>query len=120
MLGLSGPLTSKETSTSLNEYKDNLLDSSWLTSHFSSVTNMLMDLNIPSLELRRQVSSIILLYKIVHNLIDISPIDLLCHLQHQRIQPEISSYICKDQSIQQLIFPRSITLWNSLAIITKF
>jgi len=31
----------------------------------------------PSLELRRQVSSIILLYKIVPNLIHISPIDLL-------------------------------------------
>ena len=46
-------------------------------SRFSSVTNMLIDLIIPSLEHRRQVSSITLLYKIVHNLIDISPVDLI-------------------------------------------
>ena len=48
-------------------------------SRFSSVTNMLIDLNIPSLEYRRQVSSITLLYTIVHNLIDISPVDLIRH-----------------------------------------
>ena len=48
-------------------------------SRFSSVSNMLIDLNIPSLEHCRQVSSITLLYKIVHNLIDISPVDLIQH-----------------------------------------
>jgi len=46
-------------------------------SFFSSVTSMLTDLNIPSLVDRRQLSSIILLYKVIHNLIDISSIDLL-------------------------------------------
>ena len=45
--------------------------------HFSSVTNMLTDLNIPSLEHCRQYSSIILFYKIIHNLIDLSPVELL-------------------------------------------
>jgi len=38
---------------------------------------MLNDLNIPSLDNRRQLSSIILLYKVIHNLIDISSTDLL-------------------------------------------
>jgi len=46
-------------------------------SRFSSVTSMLNDLNIPSLEHRRQLSNIILLYKVIHNLIDISSTDLL-------------------------------------------
>jgi len=42
-------------------------------SRFSSVSDMLSNLN---LEIRRQVSSTILFYKIMNNLIEISPDDL--------------------------------------------
>ena len=38
---------------------------------------MLIDLNILSLEHHRQVSSITLLYKVVHNPIDICSVDLI-------------------------------------------
>ena len=51
------PLKSEET---LNKYRGNLLDSDF--SRFSSATNMLIHLNIPSLEHCRQVSSITILY----------------------------------------------------------
>jgi len=45
-------------------------------SHFCSVSDMLSDLNLSSLEIRRQVSSTILFYKTIKNLIGISPDDL--------------------------------------------
>jgi len=44
---------------------------------FSCFTSMLTNINISGLEHRRQLSSIILLYKIIYNLIDISSTDLL-------------------------------------------
>ena len=46
-------------------------------SRHSSVTNMLANLNLPSLEYRRTTSSIILFYKIIHNLINIPSSDLM-------------------------------------------
>jgi len=45
-------------------------------SHFSSVSDMLSNLNLSSLEIRRQVSSTILFYKAINNLIEISSDDL--------------------------------------------
>ena len=46
-------------------------------SHHSSVTNMLTNLKLPSLEHRRTTSSLILFYKIIHNLIYIPSSDLI-------------------------------------------
>jgi len=45
-------------------------------SRFSSVSDMLSHLSLSSLEIRRQVSSTILFYKTINNLIEISPDDL--------------------------------------------
>ena len=46
-------------------------------SYHSSVTNMLTNLKLPSLEHRRTISSLILFYKIIHNLINIPSSDLI-------------------------------------------
>ena len=84
-------------------------------SRFSSVTNMLIDLNIPSLEHRRQVSSITLLYKIVHNLIDISPVDLIPVTSNTRGHDQRFHHIyARTNQYSNSFFPRSIRLWNSL------
>ena len=80
-----------------------------------SITNILIDLNIPSLEHRRQVSSITLLYKIVHNLIDISLVDLIPVTSNTRGQDQRFHHIyARTNQCSNLFFPRSIRLWNSL------
>ena len=84
-------------------------------SRFSSVTNMLIDLNIPSLEHRRQVSSIILLYKIVHDLIDISTVDLIPVTSNTRGHSQRFHHIyARTNQYSNSFFPRSIRLWNTL------
>ena len=60
-------------------------------SYHSSVTNMLTNLKLPSLEHRRTISSLILFYKIIHNLINIPSSDLIpitscTRGHHQRFQ----------------------------------
>ena len=80
-------------------------------SYFSSVTNMLIDLNIPSLEHRRQVSNITLLYKIVHNLIDISPVDLIPVTSNTRGHDQRFHHIyARTNQYSNSFFPRSIRL----------
>ena len=80
-------------------------------SRFSSVTNMLIDLNIPSLEHHRQVSSITLLYKIVHNLIDISPVDLIPVTSNTRGHDQRFHHIyARTNQYSNSFFPRSIRL----------
>ena len=81
-------------------------------SHFNSISNMLIDLNIPSLEHRRQVSSITLLYKIVHNLIDISPVDLIPDTRGH--DQRFHHIYARTNQYSNSFFPRSIRLWNSL------
>ena len=84
-------------------------------SYYSSVTNMLTNLNLSSLESRRTTTSIILLYKIIHNLIEIPSSDLIpitsCtrghHQRFQHIYARTSLY-------SNSFFPRTIRLWNSL------
>jgi len=82
---------------------------------FSSITNMLTDFNIPSLEHRRQCSSIILFYKIIHNLIDISPVDLIPITSNTRGHNERFHHIfARTIQCSNSFFPRSIRLWSSL------
>ena len=84
-------------------------------SGFSSIISMLIDLNIPSLEHRRQVSSITLLYKIVHNLIDISPVDLIPVTSNTRGHDQrFHPIYARTNQYSNSFFPRSIRLWNSL------
>jgi len=84
-------------------------------SRFSSVTSMLNDLNIPSLEHRRQSSSIILLYKVIHNLIDISSTDLLPINSTTRGHNQRFHHLfARTSQYSNSFIPRSIRLWNSL------
>ena len=84
-------------------------------SHHSSVTIMLTNLKLPSLEHRRTISSLILFYKIIHNLINIPSSDLIpitpCtrghHQRFQHIYARISLY-------SNSFFPRTMRIWNSL------
>ena len=60
-------------------------------SYHSSVTNMLTNLKLPRLEHQRTISSLILFYKIMHNLIyipssDLIPITSCTRGHHQRFQ----------------------------------
>ena len=85
-------------------------------SYHSSVTNMLTNLKLPSLEHRRTISSLILFYKIIHNLINIPSSDLIpitsCtrghHQRFQHIYARTSLY-------SNSFFPRTIRIWNSLS-----
>ena len=84
-------------------------------SHHSSVTNMLANLNLPSLEYRRTTSSIILFYKIIHNLINIPSSDLMpitssTRGHHQRFQ----HIYARTSLYSNSFFPRTIRIWNSL------
>ena len=64
---------------------------------------------------RRQVSSITLLYKIVHNLIDISPVDLIPVTSNTRGHDQRFHHIyARTNQYSNSFFPRSIRLWNSL------
>ena len=81
-----------------------------------SVTNMLTNLKLPSLEHRRTISSLILFYKIIHNLINIPSSDLIpitsCtrghHQRFRHIYARTSLY-------SNSFFPRTIRIWNSLS-----
>ena len=76
---------------------------------------MLIDLNILSLEHCRQVSSITLLYKIVHNLIDISPVDLIPVTSNTTGHDQRFHHIyARTNQYSKSFFFRSIRLWNSL------
>ena len=84
-------------------------------SRHSSVTNMLANLNLPSLEYRRTTSSIILFHKIIHNLINIPSSDLMpitssTRGHHQRFQ----HIYARTSLYSNSFFPRTIRIWNSL------
>ena len=84
-------------------------------SSYSSVSDMLKRLQLPSLEHRRSNASIILLYKTINNLISISSDDLipltLATRGHQHRFRHIYSRI---SPYHHSFFPRTIRLWNSL------
>ena len=84
-------------------------------SSYSSVSDMLKRLQLPSLEHRRSNSNIILLYKTINNVISISSDDLvsltLATRGHQHRFPHIYT---RNSSYHHSFFPRTIRLWNSL------
>ena len=88
--------------------------------HTSSVTVMLQDLKWDTLSSRRQTSRLCLLYKILHNIVDItlpsyiSPSTRLTRDHNQKfILPQSRIDACKFN-----FFPNSIRLWNNLPIKT--
>ena len=85
--------------------------------HTSSVTVMLQDFNWDTLSSRRQTSRLCLLYKILHNIVDvtlpsyISPSTRLTRGHDQKFISRIDTYKFN-------FFPNSIRLWNNLPIKT--
>ena len=81
----------------------------------SSVTTMLEQLQLESLQARRQRARVTMMYRVVNGLIDISsaplqPTDATTRGHTQRfLQP-----FCHIRSYQDSFFPATINLWNSL------
>ena len=82
------------------------------------MTDMLSDLKWDTLETRRKKNRLTLMYKLSHNLVDISTDDHLIPNSEKRTRnshafkyrvPEVSKDVFKFS-----FFPRSITEWNSL------
>ena len=86
----------------------------------SSVTNMLEKLNWPSLEIRRTRSRLIMFYKIIHQVVAISPPPHLLVTSDQRTRfnnPYTFKQIQTDKDTYKFSFyPRIVTQWNLLPI----
>ena len=83
----------------------------------SSVTDMLQDLDWESLESRRVKIQLILLFKVIHDLVDIpaaaylTPASTRTRANHTKKLRQISS---RSDQYKFSFFPRAITVWNSL------
>ena len=86
----------------------------------SSVTDMLQNLNWPSLEIRRIRVRLIMFYKIIHHVVAIQPLDTLL-LPTTTITRYITSHTYKHirtdkDSYKYSFYPRTIIQWNILPI----
>ena len=86
-------------------------------SHYSSVNQMLKTLNWPTLQVRRTVSKITLMYKIVNNLVAVPH----SYLPPFLTTPSRTSHLLSFQRpytrttyYSQSFFPSTIVLWNRL------
>ena len=84
----------------------------------ASVTDMLSELKWDTLEIRRKKSRLTLMYKLSHNLVDITTEDHLIPNSEKRTRKSHAfkyrmSEVSKDV-FKFSFFPRSITEWNSL------
>ena len=83
----------------------------------SSVNNMLDHLGWESHETRRSKLQLIVLYKIVHGLIDIPPTDYLtqtCSRTRTAHKYKYQQYSTSTDCFKYSFFPRTIPLWNRL------
>ncbi|XP_072030575.1 uncharacterized protein [Amphiura filiformis] len=81
----------------------------------SSVSNMLRQLNWPTLQQRRDTSKLVMLYKSYYGLVDIPP----CHLVllSSRTRGHNLRFVIPRASIlvyQHAFFPSTIRMWNAL------
>ena len=84
-------------------------------SHISSVFDMLSNLNLSSLEIKRQVSSTIIFYNAINNLIEISPDELTPVVSNTRSHDQRFHHIyARITQYSNSFFPRSIRFWNTL------
>lgn len=82
-------------------------------SRFSSVTSMLNDLELPTLQSRRMKSKIQMLYKIIHNLVDV-PNDCLTPVPPYLRRGYYNQLITRVDSYKFSFYPSAIKLWNNL------
>ena len=85
-------------------------------SNYDSVSQMLDTLGLNTLEDRRNKLRAVMVYKIIHNLVDIEPCNYLTPSQlptlghHHRFQ-QLPTYI---DSYKYSFFPDAIKIWNNL------
>ena len=83
-----------------------------------SVSNMIKQLKWDTLEQRRHISSLILLYKIQHGLVAINPGKLLTPMiqsNTRQYHPNKFKLIpCRTQLYQNAFFPKTVNAWNTL------
>ena len=84
----------------------------------SSVSDMLQNLNWPSLEIRRTQSRLVMFYKIIHNVVAIMPPEFLLQPADSRTR-QGSAYSYKHistskDSYRYSFYPRTVSQWNLL------
>ena len=83
----------------------------------SSVTDMISELNWPSLEVRRLRTRLILFYKVIHHHVAIYPNNLLVHVdpRTRHCHPHCFRPIqASKDPYKYSFYPRTITQWNQL------
>ena len=81
----------------------------------SSVTTMLQDLQWDTLQHRRNVARATMLYKIQHQLVDITPEPPLRHSRSSRFHDQQFTQIsCAKTAYQHSFFPATVIIWNRL------
>lgn len=81
----------------------------------SSVTNMLNSLDLPTLECRRDLSTNVLMYKIVNKLVDIHAPQLIPVSSNTRGHSQRFHHLhARTSTYANSFFPRAIRSWNAL------
>ena len=86
-------------------------------SRYSSVTSMLQSLNWQSLDTRRKITRLSMMFKISHNLVDINWSDHLCKPQRQLKHTHSLTYQRRNVNstvLESSFFPWTTKLWNDL------
>ena len=84
-------------------------------SRCSSMTSLLSQLNWPSLQLHRDQSSLIIFFKIIHNLVNI-PHSFLHSPPYSTHCPNKFIHLhSRTELFKNSFFPRTIRLWNCLS-----
>ena len=82
------------------------------------VTNMLASLGWPTLEERRKINRLLMLFKIKHNLVGINPETYLTDSDPRTRGSRLRQEQNYHKSISHTFFPRTIEDWNHLPIST--
>ena len=82
-------------------------------SRYSSVTSMLSDLNLPTLQDRRSRAKVQMMYKIIHHLVAI-PVDCLTPTPSYLRSGHFNQLHTNVDSFKFSFFPSTIKLWNQL------
>jgi hypothetical protein len=84
-----------------------------------SVTSMVQNLNWNTLEQRRSMADVTLMYKVVHQLVAIAvcymPTPATVTRTRNSHSLKFSPYHCRINTYQHSFFPRTVTIWNTLS-----
>jgi hypothetical protein len=84
---------------------------------YQSSVNLVKSLHRTTLQKRRDMARVNMLYKIKHDLVDVTTDPALCNARTSRGNPQqLSQLTCKKSVYQNSFFPATIILWNRLPI----